>query len=252
MSSGDRFSKLEAEHQPEVIRKRLQDRREYSYLGDAVLGAIDGCVTTFAVIAGTVGAGFSANVAVILGFANLVADGFSMAVSNFHNTKSQRELVEKARRGELRHIEAIPEGEREEIKQIYAAKGFQGDVLDTVVDVITHDREQWVDTMIKEEFGLQTDGPRPLKAAVATMCAFLLIGAIPLLPFLILNINPQQIFTTSVIVTIVVFFMIGMVKGHVTQASPVKSGMGTLLTGGCAALLAYLVGYWLRQSYGIL
>lgn len=252
MSDHDRQEELKAEHQPEFIRKRVLDQRKYNYLGDAVLGAIDGCVTTFAVVAGAVGAGFSSSVAIILGFANLVADGFSMAVSNYHNTKSQRELVDKAKRRELRHIDTIPEGEREEIRQIFSNKGFHGDVLDKVVDVITRDRELWVETMIKEELGLQIDGPRPFFAALATLCAFLFAGAIPLLPFLFAGMNPDQTFIVSVILAGVVFLMIGMVKGRIIQRSVLKSGVETLLMGGGAAILAYGVGYWLREAYGVL
>jgi len=252
MAHLDESIALEEEHRPEKIRERLLSRRKYNYLGDAVLGAIDGCVTTFAVVAGTVGAGFSSGVAIILGFANLVADGFSMAISNYHNAKSQRQLVEKAKRRELRHIETIPEGEREEIRQIFLNKGFHGDVLEKVVDVITQNRELWVETMIKEELGLQTDGPRPFLAALATLSAFMLIGAIPLLPFLFTNTNSSQTFTASVILTGMAFFTIGMVKGQVLQRFPIKSGIETLLMGGGAAILAYFVGYWLREAYGVL
>src|SRR3712207_3725854 len=84
--------RLEAEHRPEAVRRRLSERRGPGYLGDAVLGGIDGCVTTFAVVAGAVGADFSGLVVVVLGFANLLADGFSMAVSKIGRA-SGRERV---------------------------------------------------------------------------------------------------------------------------------------------------------------
>ena len=118
---------------------------------------------------------------VVLGFANLLADGFSMAVSNYQGTKSQRQQVEEARRGEERQIEEIPEGEREEVRQIFAAKGFSGDTLEKVVDVITNDRGLWVDTMLAEELGLEVQGPDPRRAALATFVAFILVGLVPLI-----------------------------------------------------------------------
>jgi hypothetical protein len=94
---------LEAEHLPQAIARRLAAHRRHGYVGDAVLGAVDGCVTTFAVVAGAVGGGFAEIVVIVLGFANLLADGFSMAISNYLGTKSEREEVEKARRGTQAH-----------------------------------------------------------------------------------------------------------------------------------------------------
>lgn len=242
---------LEAEHLPETIGNRLAALRDHSYLGDAVLGGIDGCVTTFAVVAGAVGGGFAPVVAIVLGFANLLADGFSMAVSNYQNTKSQRELVERARRVEELHIEQVPNGEREEIRQIFARKGFDGDLLDQIVEVITQDRQLWVDTMLTEELGLQVEGPQPLRAAVATFAAFVVVGLVPLLPFLASGLVSGQRFIASAVVTGLAFFGIGVAKGTVLQRSPLRSGLETLLIGGVAALLAYVVGVWLRQTFGI-
>jgi vacuolar iron transporter family protein len=221
----------------------LAARKRHGYMGDAVLGGIDGCVTTFAVVAGAVGAGFSVTVVIILGFANLVADGFSMAVSNYLNTKSQREAVEKARRMEHRHIDQIPEGEREEIRQIFERKGFQGEVLEKIVQVITSDRKLWVDTMLVEELGLQIEGPQPVRAGLATFLAFGAVGLIPLLPFLVPGgILAADRFLTSAIVTAFAFAGIGVVKASVLERPILRSGAETLLIGGGAAVLAYAIG----------
>ena len=243
-------STLTSEHHPSAIRARLDGVQQQSYLGDAVLGGIDGCVTTFAVVAGAVGGGFPAVVPIVLGFANLLADGFSMAVGNYQGTKSQRELVDEARRTEEYHIDQIPEGEQEEIRQIFARKGFEGDVLEKIVDVITQDRQLWVDTMLTEELGLQVNGPSPLRAALATFAAFIVVGIIPLAPFLVPGLTPEQTFRASAFVTALAFFGIGMVKGLVLGRSAIRSGLETLLVGGLAAVLAYVVGAWLRQTFG--
>jgi vacuolar iron transporter family protein len=242
--------RLDAEHQPRAIRKRLAARRSHSYLGDAVLGGIDGCVTTFAVVAGSVGAGFPGLVVIVLGFANLLADGFSMAVSNYLGTKSEREQLEKARREEEAHILQIPEGEREEIRQIFARKGFEGDTLERIVEVITQDRQLWVNTMLTEELGLPLEGASPLRAGMATFGAFLLVGLIPLLPFLIPQLTLDQRFIASSVATAVAFFGIGMAKGAVVGRSSFRSGLETLLTGGGAAVLAYVIAAWLSRVYG--
>jgi VIT1/CCC1 family predicted Fe2+/Mn2+ transporter len=249
MGLENRARDLEIDHLPESIRSRLEQRR-HSYLGDGVLGAIDGTVTTFAVVAGAMGAGFSGIVVIILGFANLLADGFSMAVSNYLGTKSQQQRVAQTRRWEERHIQEIPAGEREEIAQIFARKGFAGDVLERIVETITADRRLWVDTMLTEEHGLQLDGPSPVRAGLATFLAFLLVGLVPLVPFLLPGLDPSQRFVTSAVATGLAFLTVGVAKGMVLEQPLVRSGLETLLTGGIAAVLAYLVGSWLREAFG--
>jgi VIT1/CCC1 family predicted Fe2+/Mn2+ transporter len=246
----ERQQALEAEHHPDAIRQRLRAEHKHSYLGDAVLGGIDGCVTTFAVVAGAVGGGFSSLVVIVLGFANLIADGFSMAVSNYQGTKSQQEQVDEARRSEEEQISQHPEGEREEIRQIFATKGFEGAVLDEVVEVITQDRTVWVNTMLVEELGLQIESPSPLRAALTTFAAFLLVGLFPLLPFVVPGVEPAIVFPTSIVITAIAFFGIGLAKGVVLKRSALRAGFETLLMGGGAAVLAYLVGFWLRQTFG--
>lgn len=240
-----------AEHQAEAIQKRLEEDTQHSYLGDAVLGGIDGGVTTFAVISGAVGAGFSPVVIVVLGFANLFADGFSMGVSNYLGTRSERERVTEARAREEDHIARYPEGEKEEIRQIYAKKGFDSETLEQIVATITDDHELWVNTMLREELGLTIETPRPWRAGVATFLAFLVIGFIPLIPFILPALTSQQAFYASIVITAIAFMAIGIAKGAVLQRPVVRAGLETLLMGSGAALVAYLVGHWLRQSYGV-
>ncbi len=238
---------LAKSHRPEAVRKRLDAERGPSYLGDAILGAIDGAVTTFAIISGVAGGGLAGGVAIVLGFANLLADGFSMAVSNFENTASQRQLVERIRREEEEHIDRIPHGEREEIRQIFRRKGFDGELLEGIVETITSNRKLWVDTMVSEEHGLQLEGPSPWKAAATTLTAFVVIGFIPLMPFLLTGLTPEETFVGSAVVTGLTFLGIGLLKGYVLERPLWSSGLTTLLAGGGAATLAYLVGSWLRS-----
>src|SRR4051794_4730013 len=114
---------LAAQHTPHEIAKRLSSATEHNYLGDFVLGAVDGTVTTFAVVAGAAGADLGGGVAIIMGVANLLADGFSMAVSNYLRTTADRQAVEHLRQVEESHIDQVPAGEREEVRQIFASKG---------------------------------------------------------------------------------------------------------------------------------
>jgi vacuolar iron transporter family protein len=241
---------LKAEHQPHIIRSRLSVKARYGYLGDAVFGAVDGCVTTFAVVAGAMGAGLEHTVVLILGFANLIADGFSMAVGNYLSTKSEGERLEQARENELRHIAQFPEGEREEIRQIFARKGFSGETLEKVVEVISSDHRLWVDTMLHEELGLSIGVRNPRRAAFSTFAAFLVLGAVPLASFLAPGFNDSQRFAISIALTALAFAAIGAAKARVLERPIWRSGLETLLTGGLAAGLAYLIGAWLREMFG--
>lgn len=222
---------LQADHLPDAIQHRLSQAPRHSYLGDAVLGAMDGCVTTFAIISGSMGGGFSSKTALVLGFANLVADGFSMAVGNYHNTKSQRDQVAFARSEEEYHIDHFPEGEKEELRQIFAMKGLEGEVLEKVVEVISRDRELWINTMLTEEFGLQIETPSPWRSALVTFGAFLTVGFLPLLPFCLPMLPTSYVFPLSALLTFLGFFGVGWGKGHLLRHSRWSSGWTTLWTG---------------------
>ena len=242
---------LTEEHTPWAIRARLDAATRHSYLRDFVIGAMDGAVTTFAIVAGVAGAGLSSAVAIVLGLANLLADGFSMAAGNYLSTRTERELVDRARRLEERHIEQIPAGEREEVRQIFAAKGFAGDLLEEVVRTITQDRRRWVDTMLTEEHGLRLESPSPAKAATVTFAAFCVAGAVPLLPLVLVDArHADAVFAASSIATAVTFLLIGLFKGRVLGQSLWFVALETLAIGACAAAMAFAVGHLLRGWIG--
>ena len=158
-----------------------------------------------------------------------------------------RDHLERFRRLEELHIDEVPEGEREEIRQIFAGKGFSGDILEQIVQVITRDRKRWVDTMLIEEWGLQLDGPIPWRCGLTTFAAFVLAGLVPLAPLVAsAQLGAAQTFQFSAVATGVTFFGIGMARGRLTKHSMWLSGIETLLVGGVAATLAYLVGAWLK------
>ena len=243
---------LKHEHTEEAIADRLAQTTQHSYLGDFVLGAVDGTVTTFAVVSGVAGAGLPSGVAVVLGFANVLADGFSMAVGNYLSTRSQHEVLALARQTEQEHIERHPEGEREEIRQIFRAKGFEGELLETITDTITDERERWVDTMLTEELGLQLIPPHPVRAAIVTFVAFILAGLVPILPlFLSSYITAAQTFTASAVATAVTFSLIGATKARATAQPMLKPVAEILIIGGSAAFLAYLAGSLLQSLTGL-
>ncbi len=220
-----------------------------SYLSDFVYGGIDGSVTTFAIVAGVTGASLSPTIVLILGFANLFADGFSMAVGNYLSTKSRKEYADKVRKSEEHSIINIPEEETQEIRDIFAEKGFSGKQLDDAVDIITSNQDVWIDTMMKDEFGIFEDHTSPLKSALVTFISFNLIGFIPLFAYVLSYFSESfrtNTFALSILLTSIAFFIVGSVKGRIVGERWIISGLETLLIGGAAAIIAYVVGYLLR------
>jgi VIT1/CCC1 family predicted Fe2+/Mn2+ transporter len=249
MAQTRRPRSLAEEHTPRAVSARLGRKPTPSYLHDFIYGAIDGVVTTFAVVAGVQGAHLDESVVIILGVANLIADGFSMAVSNFLGSRAERQRRERARREEQRHIREVPEGEREEIRQIFAAKGFQGEDLDRVVGVITSDPKLWTETMMSEELGFALADPSELRAALATLVAFVTVGFLPLSAFVydLAGIGEvEDPFAWSAVLTGIAFVVVGALKSRFVDQSWWRSGLETLIVGGLAAALAYAAGVLLQ------
>jgi VIT1/CCC1 family predicted Fe2+/Mn2+ transporter len=240
------MSEFEHEHSISAIQSRLSST-QHNYVRDFIYGGIDGAVTTFAVVSGVAGAELAPLIVLILGFANLIADGFSMAASNFLGTRAEQEDYQRLEKIEYRHIEQFPEGEREEIRQIYLEKGFAGEELEKAIDLITADKERWVKTMLAEEYGLPAEIRSPWKAAFATFSAFIICGLVPLLPYIF---GVKSSFGISSALTGATFFLIGSVKSRWSTSSWFRSGAETFLVGALAAVLAYAVGVLLKGIAG--
>lgn len=238
---------MEHEHTTEAIHERLVAGPTHNYLRDWIYGGIDGSVTTFAVVSGVTGAELSPWVILILGFANLSADGFSMAASNFLGTKAELDDWRRLEAIENRHIDLAPEGEREEVKQIFQLKGFEDEDLRRMVDLVTSDRQRWIRTMLTEEYGLPHEVRSPWIAAVSTFTAFCICGLVPLIPYLL---GVRQSLEVSMVMTGTVFFLIGSAKSRWSTTSWWKSGLTTFLVGAIAAWLAYATGLLLKYLLG--
>lgn len=215
-----------------------------NYLGEFVYGGIDGAVTTFAVVAGAVGAGLSSSVIIILGFANLFADGFAMSIGAYLSAKSEKDTYNRHKRIEYWEVENLPQAEREEVEEIYRNKGFEGKLLDQVVDVIVSDKDRWVDVMMKDELQMAEPVRSSVKIGLVTFMSFVLIGLIPLLIYVwdFIAEFPGNLFLWTSICTSVGFMIIGFLKTYVTETSRWKGIFETLALGALAAVVAYFVG----------
>lgn len=238
---------LEHDHSEGAIRRRLAEERRPNYVRDWIYGGIDGAITTFAIVAGVIGAALPSKVIVILGLANLVADGLSMAASNYSGTKTESDDHARLRDIERKHIALAPDGEREEIRQILQAKGLTGHALDEAVAAITSNEEIWINTMLAEEYGLSPVLRVPALSGLSTFAAFIICGAVPLLPFLL---SLERALELAVMMTAIVLFVIGSAKSRWSLQSWWRSGLETLVIGLLAAGAAYAIGYALRGLAG--
>jgi VIT1/CCC1 family predicted Fe2+/Mn2+ transporter len=223
-----------------------------AYLGEFVYGGIDGSVTTFAVVAGSVGAGLDSSIIIILGFANLLADGFSMSIGAYLSTKSVKANYNKYKETEYWEIENMPDRERAEVVEIYRSKGFEGKLLQQIADVITSDKDRWVDEMMKNELQMMEEPKSPFKMGLVTFVSFIVIGFIPLMLYVwdFLFHFPGNIFYWTSIFTGIAFIVIGFLKTYVTQTNLLKGIGETLLLGTMAAIVAFYVGGFLESLIG--
>lgn len=232
-------------HEAHIHGENKWFSRFQDYIGEFIYGGIDGSVTTFAVVAGAAGAQLESSVVLILGFANLFADGFAMSVGSYLSTKSEKENYEKHKEIEYWEVDHLPEKEREEIREIYAAKGFEGELLEQVVAKITEDKDRWVDIMMKEELEMTEESKSPFQMGLVTFISFLILGFIPLIVYVIDYAGQGMtgdLFVYSSVLTFTTFAGIGFAKSYVTKANKLRSTLETLFLGGSAAVLAYFVG----------
>lgn len=236
------------DHTPQAISQRLNDGPQTFYLKEWVYGGIDGVVTTFAVVAGVVGASLSPGIVLILGLANLLADGFSMAASAYSSAKAEEDNYYRLRTREINHIENHHEGEIEETRQIFANKGFEGEELQHMVDAISKDQGIWIEFMLQEEYGVSKPNHSALKSGVHTFSAFFICGSMPLIPFLLPAAVMSITFApwAALFLSALTFFIIGSMKSFWSVKTLFREGMETLFIGLVAAGLAYGVGYGLQ------
>ena len=220
------------------------------FLKSFVYGGLDGVVTTFAVVAGVAGAELSGAVVLILGAANLIADGISMAFGDYLSTKAENEYIAAERVRETQEARDYPEEEKQEMMAVYMEKGIPWDEARAVVNILSKYEKPWVDIKMVEEFGLVESLESPVKNALVTFGSFVLFGSILVLVYAIARFVPffaAHTFGTACFLTAVTLFILGTLKVLFTRQSWYRAGVEMMILGGGAAASAYLVGVWLGR-----
>ncbi|MBN1330218.1 MAG: VIT1/CCC1 transporter family protein [Candidatus Heimdallarchaeota archaeon] len=223
------------------------------YIKSIIYGGLDGIITTFAIVAGVTGAALGIGVVLILGFANLLADGLSMGIGDYLSSKSEIEYQLDERKREEWEVEHYSEGEKLEMIEIYESKGVSKEDAIKVVEILSKYEKAWIDVMMAEELGIIQSDDSPIKNGLVTFASFLLLGFIPLgsytLSLLIpaLQNNSIYAFIIACVLTGFSLFTLGAVKVKVTGKNWLRSGFETFLVGGLAAATAYLIGFLLQN-----
>ena len=246
-------------HKPKSLILHLaQEHRKgplAEYLKEIIYGGNDGIVTTFAVVSGFSGASLNVNdlttlsflTVLLFGFANLMADGLSMGLGNYLATRSEKEIYEKDKEKEMKEIMENPDLEAEETISILQAKGFSQEDARTLVNIYKKNSKYWVDWMMSHE--LEAPNPEstnPVLTSISTFFAFVIFGAIPLLPYIFFQGGALQAFLISAFATLLALVLLGLLKGVVIGGKIFRSVREIVLIGGISALVAFLVGTFFK------
>ncbi len=227
----------------------------YNWLPDFVYGGIDGAVTTFAIVAGVVGANLSTPVILIMGFANLFADGFSMATGKYLSDKAELDRINQIRESEEQSIIEKPKEEKSEIREILRSFGFKGNDLARAAKVITSKPKIWVKLMLTHEFNVIEENINPVRGAWATFLAFNTVGLIPLLAYVVQAImgwtDTRAVFWVTSIATLAALFLVGTVKSRFSNRHWFIAGTETAVLGGFAASTAFFIGEMLSKLLNV-
>jgi vacuolar iron transporter family protein len=223
-----------------------------SYFKEIIYGGIDGIVTTFAVVAGFSGAALSTDtttqlsflVVLLFGLANLFADGIAMGLGNFLSVRSDQDLYRSARRREEVYVEKNAHSEEGETTALLMEKGYTKEDATALTVLFTKNRTFWIDFMMEHKRGIpDPTGDNPVLTGLATFGSFIVFGAIPLLPFVMISgADSSVVFNYSTLGTVLALVVLGLLKWRVVGSGLLASLFEVLAVGGTAATVAFLVG----------
>lgn len=233
-------------HSHELHHHSTADPHRQAFaLSDVILGGQDGLVNVLGVILGIAAATGDPYIVIVAGLAATFAESISMGAVAYTSTLADADFYESEREREYRHILEVPNLEKQEIRDIYASKGFKDDLLDRIVETITGNKDVWVAVMMAEEHQLAPINRRnAFRSALIVGFAAIIGSLIPLIPFIFLPVTTGII--VSIVVAALVLFLVGAFKARMTVGHPGKSGLEMAVIGTISALAGYAVGALLK------
>ena len=206
---------------------------------DVVIGMADGLTVPFALAAGLVGAATSSHIIIAAGMAEIAAGAVAMGLGGFLAEKSNREHYDSERKREYREIRELEHCEIAETREVFEEYGLSDAEITPIVEALRRQPDKWVDFMMRFELGLETpDDSRAWVSAATIGGSYIVGGLIPLSPYVFVP-QAHSALTVSVGVTLAALLAFGFLKGKLTGAPALRSGLQTCLIGGIAAAAAF-------------
>jgi VIT1/CCC1 family predicted Fe2+/Mn2+ transporter len=250
------FLEQDSQLSKDIHQYRLHSQETHKnagkYIKSIVYGGLDGILTTFAVVSSVAGAHLANSVVVIVGIANLFADGIAMGIGDFLSSSAETYFAQMERKREAWECENYLDGEKQEMVDLYVKKGIEQQDAEKLVDIMSKHKDAFVDIMLIEELGIMPPDPddAPWKDGIITFFSFCIFGFIPLLAY-VATINQKNessaglAFIIACVLTGITLFFLGALTSRVTAESWWKSGLKSLVMGAFGSSVAYLIGYLL-------
>src|SRR6266511_228972 len=207
----------------------------------AIFGVNDGLVSNLSLVMGVTGGQADRKFILLAGLAGLLAGAFSMGAGEFISVTSQRELFQREIALESEEIETMPEEEANELALIYRAKGIGREDAEAMAARIMRDPLTALDTMAREELGLNPEElGSPTRVAASSFTAFAIGAVVPVLAWVFSA--GAAAFVTSIILSALALFLVGAGISLLTGRSAIRSGIRQLLVGGAAAIATFGIG----------
>ena len=216
---------------------------------------MDGIITTFAVVAASVGGSLSSDIILLMGMANLVADGISMGFGDYVSSQAEFDYTRAEHKREKWELDNYPEGEKREMVELYMKRGMTEKDAEDVINIMSKYQNFFLDVMMVEELGLMPpdEDDSPARNGLVTFASFVFFGFIPLLPFVLgraTKASDDVNFAVACILTGCTMLALGASKAKFTNQSMVRSALLMLLNGGMAAIAAYMVSWGMAEALG--
>jgi len=227
----------------DIVEPRHTERhlKESSSIRDFVFGFGDGINTSLGLVAGVGGADVSSSIIMLAAIVAMFTGAKAMAVQNYLAVKSQRQILRSEIEREKWEMENVPQAERQEIEDVYKAKGFSGIELEKIVEKITSDKKVWLDTMLSEELKLNLGiVGSPIKSAFRMFGAFLVGGILPIIPYFFSSGYVPLLIAVGL--SLSASFVIGAVKSKLANLSMLRGGLEMAGLGTGIALIGYGIG----------